>query len=92
VFRIDVIGPSRRSRVARLVVALGLGALLLGGATNVGGRKLAIVDRATGETLATWPEPAFDEAHELLGRITADLESGTADEFARTWIEGFGET
>lgn len=91
VFRIEVVEPSLPSRVGRLLVTLGLGVLLMGGATNVGGRKLAIVERSSGQTLATWPEPYGDDAHQLLGRITADLESGTADEFARAWIEGVGE-
>jgi hypothetical protein len=93
VFRIDVIGPSRRSRLARLAVTLGLGVLLMGAApTNAGGRRLAIVERSSGHTLVVWPEPYADEAHQLLGRITADLESVTADEFARAWIEGLGES
>ncbi len=88
-YRIEVLEPSRRSRIARLVGALTLGVLTMGaGPTNAGGRRVTIVDRGRGQTVAEWPEPAADEAHELHGRISSDLDSLDAEAFEERWIPG----
>lgn len=89
VFHLEVEEPSRASRVGRLLGAVTAGLLTFGvGPTNTGGRRMVIRERDTEDVMATWPEPAFDEHHDLFGRIESDLSSMTADEFARQWIEG----
>jgi len=89
VFRLEVQEPSTASRVGRFVGAVTAGLLTFGaGPTNAGGRRMVIRELDTEDVMATWPETAFDEHHDLFGRIESDLSSMTADEFARQWIEG----
>lgn len=89
VFHLAVEEPSRRSKVLRTIGAVTAGVLTSGsGPTNTGGRRMVIKERDTDDVMAEWPEPAFDEHHDLFGRIERDLATLTADEFARQWIEG----
>ncbi len=88
-FRIEVVEPSRRNRVARVAATLTLGLLTLGaGPVNVGGRRLVLVDQATGERLVEWPEQFGDDMQLLWSRLDVDLATLSADEFAARWIEG----
>lgn len=89
VFEVEVVDAPRRSRITRGLLTLVVGLVTLGSApTNPGGRRIRILGRTSRMEIAAWPEPAADDAHELLGRIEADLATLPAEEFARRWIEG----
>lgn len=88
-FEVDVVDAPRRGRITRGLLALVVGLVTLGSTpANAGGRRIRILGRTSRMEIAAWREPVADHAHELLGRIRADLVELDAETFARRWIEG----
>lgn len=87
-----VAGLPRWKRWLRAIMTFGGGAIAMGegvsGAppTNPGGRHVSVSDKATGERLITMVEDWGDDLNDLVGGVTEDHASMTADDFAAKWL------
>lgn len=87
VYEINTESTSKRKRVKGWIGVLISNFMAMGqGIANPGGRIISVRNKTTGVELFRHIEGFGDDDAALLGDITNDLETMTADEFAQTWV------
>lgn len=86
VYRVDVIHASRPSRWLRTAAVVALNVLNYGGTpTNPGGRRAQVVDRVSGEVVATISEFIGDDDSEV-DAVAADVDRMDIATFSARWL------